>query len=82
MNTRYLLTECTYHDISQTKASRTGYGIALSEEQDGIVAILESYHDLSPQRAIIEELVNLCNRENLDSYHLENIVCDYLSSID
>lgn len=81
MKAKYLLTECTYHDISNTKASRTGYGIALSEEQDGIYAILQSYHDLSPERAVIEDLVNLCNLESLDSDQLEDVVCDFLSSV-
>lgn len=81
MKARYLLTECTYHDISNPNASRTGYGIALSEEQDGIYAILQSYHDLSPERAVIEDLVNLCNLESLDSNQLEDVVCDFLSSV-
>lgn len=76
-----IVVQGVYHDISQTKASRTGYGIALSEEQDGIVAILESYHDLSPERAVIEDLVNLCNLESLDSDQLEDVICDFLSSV-
>lgn len=77
MKCTYILTECTYYG----SITRTGYGIAASEIQDGIPVILESYHDISPTKAPIQDLVSLCNDLALDPMHLSDVVNNYLSSV-
>jgi hypothetical protein len=78
MKCTYILTKCTYYGC----ITRAGYGIAAAENQDGIPVILESYHDLSPTKELIEDLVLRCNNLDLDPIHLSDVVNNYLSSIE
>ena len=41
---------------------RTCYGIALIEEGDSVETVLQTVCDVSPDRQLVFELVELCNR--------------------
>ena len=74
MNYKYVLTETTYDNGEYT---RTSYGIAVVSKLDNI-GILYEVLDITNERDELEKLVTLCNTENLEIEHLQNVVDDFL----
>lgn len=61
--------------------SRTAYGIAVYSctASDEIASVILSVHDITPVKAQIDALVNLCNRNDLSPVHLAEVIEDYLA---
>ena len=62
-------------------AKRTGFGIAVVEEYDGITTILESISDISSNIKPVKRLVEVCNNLQLDPIHLQDVISDFLATI-
>ena len=62
MNYKYVLTETTYHDEELTRKS---YGIATISTEDHVM-VLGSIEDVAVEKTALVNLVNLCNREQLE----------------
>ncbi len=78
MNVTYGITEEIY---SLGASSRTSYGIAAyanSAEDEATATIVASVHDISADKQAIAELVLLCNRLELSTVHLLDVVEDFL----
>lgn len=60
---------------------RTSYGIAVYDnaEEDGTATILEAVHDITSDKQSLSELVDLCNRLELSTIHLYDVIEDFLS---
>ena len=78
MNITYGVTEEIY---SLGTSSRTSYGIAAyaDSEEDGTASIVASVHDVTADKQALSELVDLCNRLELSTIHLNNAVEDFLA---
>ena len=74
MNYKYVLTETTYHNGEHT---RTSYGIAVISPEDN-VTVLCSIEDITDERDELAKFVELCNTENLEIEHLQNVLEDFL----
>ena len=59
---------------------RTSYGIAAYAEsvEDGTATIVVSVHDITTDKQALDELVSLCNRLELSTVHLMDVVEDFL----
>ena len=79
MNVTYGVTEEIY---SLGTSSRTSYGIAAyaDSEEDGTATIVASIHDVTADKQSLSELVGLCNRLELSTIHLNDVVEDFLAS--
>ena len=77
MNYKYVVMETVYHNGAHT---RKVYGIAVISTLDNI-SVLHEIADITDNREELENVVNLCNSENLDIGHLENVVDDLLCVI-
>ena len=79
MNVTYGVTEETY---SFGTASRTSYGIAAYADavEDGTATIVASVHDVTTDKQALNELVSLCNRLELSTVHLMDVVEDFLAN--
>lgn len=73
MSNHYLLTATTYSDY-------ISYGIAYVEYDDARPILIESYPDLCLTASKVEQLVESCNRGQLDLYHFCDVVEDFLGS--
>ena len=62
-------------------AKRIAFGIAAVEEYDGIITILESISDISPNIKAVKRLVKLCNDQQLALIHFRDVVSDFLATI-
>jgi hypothetical protein len=51
------------------------------EEYDGITTILESISDISSEINPVKRLVELCNNQQLDPIHLQDVVNDFLAAV-
>ena len=78
MNVTYGVTEEIY---SLGASSRTSYGIAAytDSEADGTATIVASVHDVTDNKQALVELVSLCNRLELSTIHLMDVVEDFLA---
>ena len=78
MNITYGVTEEIY---SLGASSRTSYGIAAyaDSEADGTATIVASVHDVTDNKQALVELVSLCNRLELSTIHLMDVVEDFLA---
>ena len=79
MNVTYGVTEEIY---SLGISSRTSYGIAAyaDSEENGTATIVASIHDVTTDKRALNELVSLCNRLELSTIHLLDVVEDFLAS--
>lgn len=79
MNVTYGVTEEIYF---LGTSSRTSYGIAAyaASEVDGTATIIASVHDITADKQSLSELVDLCNRLELSTIHLNDVVVDFLAS--
>lgn len=75
---KYIVVKSEYINGDRT---RIGYGIAVVEEYDGSVSVLDSVSDISLDIESVEGLVELCNRAELDPIHLYEVVSDFLGEI-
>ena len=73
---KYIVVKNEYIDGENTRVS---YGIAAIENCDGTVCVLESVYDISSDFGTVESLVNICNAEELDPIHIEDVVNDFLA---
>ena len=78
MNVTYGVTEEIY---SLRATSRVSYGISAyaDAEKDGTATIVVSVHNVTSDKQALNELVSLCNRLELSSVHLMDIVEDFLA---
>ncbi len=79
MNVTYGVTEEIY---SLGISSRTSYGIAAyaDSEENGTATIVASVHDVTADKQSLDELASLCNRLELSTIHLLDVVEDFLAS--
>lgn len=79
MNVTYGVTEEIY---SLGISSRTSYGIAAyaDSEENGTATIVASVHDVTADKQSLDELASLCNRLELSTIHLLDVVEDFLTS--
>lgn len=79
MNVTYGVTEEIY---SLGAASRVSYGIAAYADavEDGTTTIVASVHDVTSDKQALCELVSICNRLELSSVHLMDVVEDFLTN--
>ena len=78
------MTDVTYGIIEEIYAldgkRRTSYGIAAysNSDSDGTATVVTSLRDISSDKAVVLELIDLCNRLSLSTYHLTDVICDFL----
>ena len=79
INVTYGVTEEIY---SLGISSRTSYGIAAyaDSEENGTATIVASVHDVTADKQSLDELASLCNRLELSTIHLLDVVEDFLAS--
>ncbi len=73
---KYIVVKNEYIDGENTRVS---YGIAAIENCNGTDCVLESVSDISSDFGAVETLVNICNAEELDPMHIEDVVNDFLA---
>ncbi len=63
-------------------ALRTSYGIAAyaDSEEDGTATAVATIHDITTDEKALSELVSLCNRLELSTVHLNDVVEDFLEN--
>ena len=63
------------------KKSRVSYGIVAYGvgDEDSIANIIASVHDVTTDKNSLEKLVLFCNRSQVSTIHLNNIVEDYFA---
>ena len=78
MNVTYGITKEIY---SLGDSSRISYGIAAyaNSEEDGTSTIVASIHDITANEQAILELVQQCNRLELSTIHLNDVIEDFLA---
>ena len=61
---------------------RISYGIAAytNSKEDGTATIVASIHDVTADRQALADLVSLCNRLELSTVHLNDVVEDFLAT--
>ena len=77
-NCKYIVVKNEYIDGENTRVS---YGVAVIENCDGTDCVLESISDISSDFGAVETLVNVCNVEELDPIHIEDVVNDFLAAL-
>lgn len=75
---KYIVLQSTYKN---GVAKRISFGIAGIEEYDGTITVLDSVSDISSEIDPVEELVDLCNDQQLSLIHFRDIVSDFLAVI-
>ncbi len=77
MTVTYGITEEIY---SIGNDNRTSYGIVayVDAEIDGTATIVVSVHDISSEKEKLLELIQTCNRLELSTIHLLDVVEDFL----
>ena len=78
MNVTYAVAEGK-HALENEK--RTSYGIVAyaNAEQDGTATIVASVRDITYDKNSLRKLVDDCNRFELSTVHLHDVVEDFLS---
>ena len=79
INVTYGVTKEIY---SLGASSRVSYGIAAyaDAEEEGTATIVVSVHDVTTDKQALYELVSLCNRSELSTVHLMDVVEDFLAN--
>ena len=72
---KYILTSTTYHIDKDI----TFYGIALINTDGKLHELIDAFNDLTNNKAKVQKLVNLCNENNLNSIHFENVIQDLIA---
>lgn len=75
---KYVVVKNEYINEDKT---RIGYGIAVVEEYDGNVSVLDSVSDICLDVNSVEELAELCNRSKLDPIHFHEVISDFLGNV-
>lgn len=77
-NVTYGLTEEIY---SLGSTSRTSYGVAVyaDSEEVGTAMIVACVRDVTEDKQALAELVSFCNRLELSTVHLMDVVEDFLA---
>lgn len=75
MNCHYIVVRETYTDKT---CSRTTYGIAAVQKNDGCLSVIQSISDICPEFAAVQQLVQRCNELELELIHLQDVVEDFL----
>ena len=75
----YGVTEEIY---SLGRSSRTSYGIAAYADstEEGTTTVVASIHDITTDKQALAGFVALCNRLELSTVHLLDVVEDFLAS--
>lgn len=76
-NITYAVSEERYTFGNETRIS---YGIVAysNADQDGSITIVASVRDVTSDKTSLTELVNDCNRLELSTVHLNDVVEDFL----
>ena len=63
------------------QSTRTSYGIVAYScgDKEDTASIIASVHDITSDKNSLKELVSLCNRFQLSTIHLNEIVEDFFS---
>ena len=79
MNITYGITKEIY---SIGKYRRVSYGIAAyaNAKEHGTTNIIAAVHDVTADRRSLTRLVALCNRLDVSSLHLSDVVADFLAT--
>ena len=79
MNVTYGVIEEIY---SSGHSFRTSYGIAAYADstEDDTATIVASVHDVTTDKQALAELASLCNRLEISTIHLMDVVEDFLAS--
>ena len=79
MNVTYGVTEEIY---SLGHSFRASYGVAAyaDSEEDGTATIVASVRDVTADKQALAERVAFCNRLELSTIHLNDVVKDFLAS--
>ena len=56
----------------------TGYGICVRNAETGEST---SFRDISVRREEVEELINRCNKLQLDPIHIEDVIEDFIFAV-
>lgn len=72
---KYILTSTTYHIDNDI----TFYGIALINTDGKSHELIDAFNDLTDNKVKAQKLVNLCNENNLNSIHFENVIQDLIA---
>ena len=79
------MTNCKYivvrNEFMLNDKTRVSYGIAAIEDCDGVISVLKSISDISLDFSVVENLVNVCNAEELDPIHIEDVVNDFFAIV-
>lgn len=78
MEYKYVVVQTIYQNGD---AARTGFGIAAVTDYDGVTTVLDSISDIASDSEPIERLVEICNAEQLDPIHLQDVVTDFLATV-
>ena len=78
------MTGITYAVVEEKYAHlngyRVSYGIVMySSAQNGKVSLMNSIHDITSNKKKLEKLVADCNRLQLSSVHIVDVVEDFLA---
>ena len=78
MNVTYGITKKVY---SPGDSSRKSYGIAAyaNSKEDDASTIVASIHDITANEQALLELVQQCNRLELSTIHLNDVIEDFLA---
>lgn len=78
MNVTYAVTEEKY---ALGEEKRTSYGIVAyaNAKQDDTATIVASVRDITSDKQLLRKLVDNCNRLELSTVHLHDVVEDFLS---
>ncbi|MBQ7346483.1 MAG: hypothetical protein IJW55_00845 [Clostridia bacterium] len=75
MKTSYATVRSEY---AQNGSTYVTYGIALTEEENGFITILETIPNLCANQVKVQQLADLCNTLELSPIHLHEVIQDFL----
>ena len=78
MSTKYVIKEETH---SERQYATTAYGITVYEKESETTATTE-LNDITSDKVRLEKLVENCNKFELSSLHLKDVVEDFLADDD
>ena len=65
--------------LTENKDYYISYGIAAGTFEDGVLCVIDSASNISPNRNHVEKIVNLFNSQNLSITHFRDALDDMLN---
>jgi len=78
MRYKYIVVQNIYRN---GESVRTAFGIAVVEEYDKIITVLDSVSDISSDIELVEKLAERCNICQLELVHFRDVIVDFLEDI-